>query len=137
MIIKPQLKRNTKHFKTTVKTHFSKMRILWHAFFLRPFSNAPRKKKTNSHFRKMEMCRIVRKKQNYFLRGHMGSGSSIRRLHRPRLGTQKLRPTTSNYGQKQNYGQLRPTTKTNKKNYGQLRPLNSPRRIYPRSMLLG
>jgi len=58
------------------------MLILWHAFFLRPFSNAPRKKKKNEPLSKNGNCRIGRKTQNQICRGHVGSGSSIRSIHR-------------------------------------------------------
>ena len=58
------------------------MLILWHAFCLRPFSNAPRKKKKNEPLSKNGNCRIGRKTQNQICRGHLGSGSSIRSIHR-------------------------------------------------------
>ena len=58
------------------------MVMLWHAFFLRPFSNAPRKKKKNEPLSKNGNCRIGRKTQNQIVRGHVGSGSSIRSIHR-------------------------------------------------------
>ena len=57
------------------------MLILWHAFFLRPFSNAPRNKKKNEALSKNGNCPIGRKKQNQFFRGHLGSRSSIRSIH--------------------------------------------------------
>ena len=77
----PPLKTHKQTLKTIVKTHFSKMLILWHAFFLRPFSNAPRKKKKNEPLSKNGNCRIGRKTQNQIVRGHLGSGSSIRSIH--------------------------------------------------------